>query len=89
MQYEYITEEVMKDIIDGQLKEMEIQHFSLMLAKPSQLGDPQQYQQWNAQKTIIEQTIEKVRGMKNIALDSFHFDEEFGFTPVIVQNEEE
>lgn len=89
MQYEYITEEVMKDIIDGQLKEMEIQHFSLMLAKPSQLADPQQYQQWNAQKNIIEQTIEKVREMKNKALGSFHFDEEFSFTPVLVKDEEE
>lgn len=64
MIYEYLNEEIMNDIIDGQLRDLEASHFSLRIAKPSQLSDPQAYQQWYQQKMLVETTIMRVRQLK-------------------------
>ena len=64
MQYEYINEEVMNDILDSQMRDLEVSHFTLRIAQPSQLSDPQQYQQWYQQKMMIETTIMRVRQLK-------------------------
>ena len=64
MMYEYINEEVMNDILDSQMRDLEVSHFTLRIAQPSQLSDPQQYQQWYQQKMMIETTIMRVRQLK-------------------------
>ena len=64
MIYEYINEEVMNDILDSQMRDLEVSHFTLRIAQPSQLSDPQQYQQWYQQKMMIETTIMRVRQLK-------------------------
>ena len=64
MIYEYLNEEMMNDIIDSQLRDLEASHFSLRIAQPSQLSDPQAYQQWYQQKMMIETTIMRVRQLK-------------------------
>lgn len=64
MIYEYLNEEMMNDILDGQLRDLEASHFSLRIAKPSQLSDPQAYQQWYQQKMLVETTIMRVRQLK-------------------------
>lgn len=64
MRYEYLNEEMMNEILEGQMRELEASHFSLLIAKPSQLNDPQQYQQWYQQKMMIETTIMRVRQLK-------------------------
>ena len=64
MKYEYLNQEMMNDIIDGQLRDLEASHFSLRIAQPSQLSDPQAYQQWFSQKTLVETTIMRVRQLK-------------------------
>lgn len=64
MIYEYLNEEMMNDIIDGQLRDLEASHFSLRIAQPSQLSDPQAYQQWYQQKMLVETTITRVRQLK-------------------------
>ena len=53
MRYEYLNEEMMNDILEGQMRDLEASHFSLLIAKPSQLNDPTQYQQWYQQKMMI------------------------------------
>ena len=65
MIYEYLNEEMMNDIIDGQLRDLEASHFSLRIAQPSQLSDPQAYQQWYQQKMLLETTIMRVRQIRN------------------------
>ena len=55
---------MMNDILDGQLRDLEASHFSLRIAKPSQLSDPQAYQQWYQQKMLVETTIMRVRQLK-------------------------
>ena len=57
MIYEYINEEVMNDILDSQMRDLEVSHFTLRIAQPSQLSDPQQYQQWYQQKMMIHYMI--------------------------------
>ena len=64
MIYEYLNEEVMNDILDSQMRDLEVSHFTLRIAQPSQLSDPQQYQQWYQQKMMIETTIMRVRQLK-------------------------
>ena len=64
MIYEYINEEVMNDILDSQMRDLEVSHFTLRIAQPSQLNDPAQYQQWYQQKMMIETTIMRVRQLK-------------------------
>ena len=65
MIYEYLSEEAMNDILDGQLRDLEASHFSIRIAKPSQLSDPQAYQQWYQQKMLLETTIMRVRQIRN------------------------
>ena len=64
MIYEYLNEEMMNDILEGQMRDLEASHFSLLIAKPSQLNDPTQYQQWYQQKMMIETTIMRVRQLR-------------------------
>ncbi len=54
----------MNEILEGQMRELEASHFSLLIAKPSQLNDPTQYQQWYQQKMMIETTIMRVRQLR-------------------------
>ena len=75
MIYEYLNEEIMNDIIDGQLRDLEASHFSLRIAQPSQLSDPQAYQQWYQQKMLVETTITRVRQLKESGV-LFAYEEE-------------
>ena len=64
MKYEYLTKEMKNELLDSQLRDLEASHFSLRIAQPSQLSDPQSYQQWFQQKNLVETTIERVRQLK-------------------------
>lgn len=64
MKYEYLTKEMKNELLDSQLRDLEASHFSLRIAQPSQLSDPQAYQQWFQQKNLVETTIERVRQLK-------------------------
>ena len=64
MIYEYLNEEMMNDILEVQMRDLEASHFSLLIAQPSQLSDPQQYQAWYQQKMMLETTLMRVRQLK-------------------------
>ena len=69
MEYEFLDEENKKNIVDTQLTELEARHFSLMMAQPSQLTDPQQYTAWSQQKGVLEQTLINLRAKRNDMFD--------------------
>lgn len=69
MEYEFLDEENKKQIVDTQLTELEARHFSLMMAQPSQLTDPQQYTAWSQQKGVLEQTLINLRAKRNNMFD--------------------
>ena len=69
MEYEFLDEENKKQIVDTQLTELEARHFSLMMAQPSQLTDPQQYNAWSQQKGVLEQTLINLRAKRNDMFD--------------------
>lgn len=69
MEYEFLDEENKKQIVDTQLTELEARHFSLMMAQPSQLTDPQQYNAWSQQKSVLEQTLINLRAKRNDMFD--------------------
>lgn len=78
MEYEFLDEENKKNIVDTQLTELEARHFSLMMAQPSQLTDPQQYTAWSQQKGVLEQTLINLRAKRNDMFDpsgnKYHID---------------
>ena len=61
MDYEFITEEDKKDIVESQLKKLEADHFALLLLEPNKLQDSQNHVSWHQAKTGIEQSIERLR----------------------------
>jgi hypothetical protein len=69
VEYEFLDEENKKQIVDTQLTELEARHFSLMMAQPSQLTDPQQYTAWSQQKGVLEQTLINLRAKRNNMFD--------------------
>lgn len=69
MKYEFLDDENKKKIVETQLAELEATHFSLMMAQPSQLTDPQQYTAWSQQKGVIEQTLINLRGKRDQMFD--------------------
>ncbi len=73
MEYEFLDEENKKQIVDTQLTELEARHFSLMMAQPSQLTDPQQYNAWSQQKSVLEQTLINLRAKRNQLLAETDF----------------
>ena len=64
MNYEYLSDDMKNEILDTQLRDLEASHFTLLIAQPSQLSDPQAYQQWYQQKMIIETTLMRVRQLR-------------------------
>jgi len=69
MKYEFIDEENKKKIIETQLAELEATHFSLQMAKPSQLADRQQYLAWEQQNNVIENTLLNLRSKRDQMFD--------------------
>ena len=69
MIYEYLDEENKKQIVDTQLAELEATHFSLQMAKPSQLADRQQYLAWEQQNNVIENTLINLRSKRDEMFD--------------------
>tara|TARA_B100000131_G_scaffold236322_1_gene228344 strand:+ start:637 stop:849 length:213 start_codon:yes stop_codon:yes gene_type:complete len=65
MDYEHITEEDKKTIVDNQLKQLEGNHFSLTLVEPSQLQSPDEHLIWKQQITAIEKSVERMRIYKS------------------------
>tara|TARA_B100001113_G_scaffold125006_1_gene102001 strand:- start:247 stop:480 length:234 start_codon:yes stop_codon:yes gene_type:complete len=65
MNYEYLNSEMKNEILDNQLRDLEASHFSLLIAQPSQLSDPQGYQQWYQQKMLVESTLMRVRQLRD------------------------
>ena len=61
MEYKYISEEDKRQIIEGQLKQLEASHYSLALVEPSQLQSPDEHLVWKQQTTSIEKSIERMR----------------------------
>ena len=61
MEYQFITEEDKITIIDNQLKQLEANHFSMVLVEPSQLQSPDEHLVWKQQITAIEKSIERMR----------------------------
>ena len=61
MDYEFITEEDKKTIVETQLKKLEADHFALLLMEPNKLQDSQNHVSWHQAKTGIEQSIERLR----------------------------
>ena len=61
MEYEHITEEDKKSIVETQLKKLEGEHFALLLLEPNKLQDSQNHVSWHQAKTGIEQSIERLR----------------------------
>ena len=64
MEYEYITEEDKKVIIDNQLKQLEANHYSLSLGEPSKLKDINEHMVWQQQIDLLENTITSLRRHK-------------------------
>ena len=65
MDYQFITEEDKVTIIENQLKQLEGNHFSLMLVEPSQLQSPDEHLVWKQQVTAIEKSLERMRKYKS------------------------
>jgi hypothetical protein len=61
MEYEHISEEDKKTIVDSQLKKLEADHFALLLLEPNKLQDSQNHVSWHQAKTGIEQSLERLR----------------------------
>ena len=61
MDYEFITEEDKKTIVETQLKKLEADHFALLLMEPNKLQDSQNHVSWHQAKTGIEQQLERLR----------------------------
>jgi len=62
--YEYITDEEKKKIVEVQLKDLEVAHFSLTMTEPSRLNQSQEHMQWRQQKTFIETQIKKIKNKR-------------------------
>ena len=65
MEYQFITEEDKITIIDNQLKQLEANHFSMVLVEPSQLQSPDEHLVWKQQVTSIEKSLERMRKYKS------------------------
>lgn len=61
MDYQFITEEDKKTIVESQLKKLEADHFAMLLLEPNKLQDSQNHLSWQQAKTGIEQSIERLR----------------------------
>ena len=61
MDYEFISDEDKKVIVENQLKKLEGEHFALLLLEPNKLQDSQNHVSWHQAKTGIEQSIERLR----------------------------
>ena len=61
MEYKYISEEDKQQIIEGQLKQLEANHYSLVLVEPSQLQSPEEHLVWKQQITSVEKSLERMR----------------------------
>ena len=61
MEYEFISDEDKKVIVENQLKKLEGEHFALLLLEPNKLQDSQNHVSWHQAKTGIEQSIERLR----------------------------
>lgn len=69
MNYEYITDEDKKTIVENQLKKLEADHFAFMLMEPNKLQDSQNHIQWQQAKTGIENQIDRLRRKSKELLD--------------------
>jgi len=61
MDYQFITEEDKKNIVESQLKKLEADHFAMLLLEPNKLQDSQNHLSWQQAKTGIENSIERLR----------------------------
>jgi len=61
MDYQFITEEDKKTIVESQLKKLEADHFAMLLLEPNKLQDSQNHLSWQQAKTGIENSIERLR----------------------------
>ena len=61
MDYEFISDEDKKNIVENLLKKLEGEHFAILLLEPNKLQDSQNHLSWQQAKTGIEQSIERLR----------------------------
>lgn len=61
MEYQFITDEDKKNIVETQLKKLEADHFALLLLEPNKLQDSQNHLSWQQAKTGVETQIERLR----------------------------
>lgn len=67
MEYKYINEEEKALIIENNIKQLEANHFALMLTEPSKFQQQDAHLQWNQQIQAIENSIKLMR-TKQMAL---------------------
>ena len=60
-EYEYLTNEVKKKMLVEYLHDLEANHYSLALAEPSKLQEPQPHLAWTKQIEQMEQVIMRTR----------------------------
>jgi len=63
--YDFLTEDDKKTIVNNELKKLEAQHFGMTIVEPSKLQQQSEHLQWQQAITTIENHITKIKKKKS------------------------
>jgi hypothetical protein len=65
IEYDYLTDEDKKTIVENELKKLEAQHFGMKMIEPSKLQQQAEHLQWQQAITTVENNINKIKKKKS------------------------